>query len=53
MSKMKMLLDEILNCSLCYGQGINYWGNGEDYDFEFCECNPHQLIIEEGEIIHV
>jgi hypothetical protein len=52
MSKVKMLLDEILNCSDCNGQGITYWANGEDYDFEYCDCNPYRLILENGEVIH-
>jgi hypothetical protein len=52
MSKMKNLLDEILNCNLCYGQGAIYYSNGEDYDFDYCECNPYSLIVENGEIIH-
>ena len=52
MGKMKNLLDEILNCSDCNGQGVNYWGNGEDYDFEYCDCNPYRMIIEDGEIVN-
>jgi len=52
MNKIKMLIDEILNCSTCYGKGVNYWGNGEDYDFEYCECNPYRLILDSGEVIH-
>jgi len=54
MSKMKNLLDEILNCDLCYGKGVIGYANGEDYDFEYCECNPHALILDEdGEIVNV
>ena len=52
MSKIKMLLDEIINCSDCNGQGINYWANGEDFDIEYCDCNPYRLILENGEVIH-
>jgi hypothetical protein len=52
MSKMKNYLDTILNCSDCYGKGVSYWGNGEDYEFEYCECNPYNLIIEDKEIIY-
>ena len=49
MSKMKNALDEILNCEICEGKGIsNYWVSPDgDYDFEWCECNPNQLIIDE------
>ncbi len=54
MAKMKRALEEVLNCSLCYGKGITYYANGEDYDFEYCECNPYSLIIDEdGEIVNV
>jgi hypothetical protein len=51
MSVIKNLLDTILNCDNCYGQGVNYWANGEDYDFEYCDCNPYRLILENGEIV--
>ena len=49
MSKVKMLIDEILNCSICEGSGIsNYWTSPDgDYDFEWCDCNPHLLIVGE------
>ena len=43
---MKTILDEILNCSDCNGQGVNYWANGEDYDFEYCDCNPNKIILD-------
>lgn len=51
MSKIKNALDEILNCEFCEGKGItNEWANDTDFDFEWCECNPNRLIVDEGEI---
>ena len=52
MSKMKNLIDEILNCDICEGKGIsNEWSSPDgDYDFEWCECNPERLIVEDGEV---
>ena len=47
MSKIKNALDEILNCNLCKGLGYEGWTNGEDYDIEWCECNPNHLIVDE------
>jgi hypothetical protein len=46
MSKIKNALDEILNCQICEGSGISAgWVSADgDYDFEWCECNPHNLI---------
>jgi hypothetical protein len=48
MSKVKNALAEILNCEICNGSGIsNGWVSPDgDYDFEWCECNPHNLIPE-------
>lgn len=51
MSKVKEHLQQILDCSDCYGQGVIYWGNGEDYDFEYCDCNPNRFIIEDGQVV--
>jgi hypothetical protein len=45
MAKMKTLYTEITTCDLCYGTGWLYFGNGEDFDTESCDCNPHQLFI--------
>ena len=49
MSKIKNALDEILNCEICEGSGISAgWVSSDgDYDFEWCECNPHNLIVGE------
>ena len=49
MSKVKNALDEILNCQICNGKGIdNYWVSPDgDYDFEWCDCNPDHLIVGE------
>jgi hypothetical protein len=47
MSKMKTLIDEILNCDLCDGKGYSGWTSPDgDYDFEYCECNPSEIILE-------
>ena len=47
MSAIKNYLDEILNCDECEGKGIiNAWvSNDGDYDFDWCDCNPHRLIV--------
>ena len=48
MSNYKNALDEILNCSNCYGQGVTGWVSPDgDFDFEYCECNPLCLTLEE------
>jgi hypothetical protein len=45
MSKMKQLLDEIINCDNCNGKGWLFAGNTLDYDVEACECNPNELEV--------
>ena len=52
MSNMKNALADILSCEICNGKGIsNEWVSPDgDFDFEWCECNPHSLIVEDGEI---
>jgi hypothetical protein len=45
MSKMKQLLDEIINCDLCNGKGWVFFGNAKEYDVESCECNPNELEV--------
>lgn len=40
------LINTILDCSDCNGQGVHYWANGEDYDFEYCDCNPYKVILD-------
>ncbi len=49
MSKIKNAIDEILNCQICEGKGIdNYWVSPDgDFDFEWCDCNPDHLIPDE------
>ena len=46
---MKTLIDAILNCNECEGVGIvNAWVSSDgDYDFEWCDCNPEHLSVEE------
>ena len=51
MNKIEMLIRIIKNCNLCNGVGAHYFSNGEDYDFENCECNPYQLILDGKDII--
>lgn len=51
MSKIKNALDEILNCDLCNGLGASGWVSPDgEYDFEYCVCNPHGIILD-GDII--
>jgi hypothetical protein len=52
MYKLEYALRQIANCDLCLGRGVDYWSNGEDYDFEDCICNPYGLILDEdGSVI--
>ena len=52
MNKLEYALNTIANCDLCNGKGVNYWANGEDYDFEDCICNPYGIIFDhDGEVI--
>ena len=43
MSKMKNALAEIADCTMCNGIGYQGWANGEDFDIEWCDCNPSHL----------
>ncbi len=47
MDKLDYALKAIRNCNACEGKGNLYWGIGEDFDFETCECNPYELILDE------
>ena len=47
MDKLEYALRTIQNCDLCNGKGVDYWANGEDYDFEDCICNPYGLILDD------
>lgn len=47
MSNMKEYITTIQECNDCYGRGYLSWISGDDYDFEFCDCNP--LGISTGE----
>ena len=52
MDKLEYALRTIANCDLCSGKGVNYWANGEDYDFEDCICNPYGIILDDdGDVI--
>ena len=54
MSKMKAVLDEILNCENCNGKGVFYYGDGEEFfDFESCFCNPYDVILDQdGSVVY-
>jgi hypothetical protein len=48
MATTKQLLEKIENCDNCFGLGYFGWVSQDgDYDFEYCECNPHEIIIGE------
>ena len=50
MSRIKNLLDKIVNCEICEGEGITdkYMDfESGDFGFEWCECNPERLAISE------
>jgi hypothetical protein len=52
MDKLDYALSTIANCNTCEGKGNLYWGNGDDFDFEVCECNTYELILDEsGDVI--
>jgi hypothetical protein len=48
MSKIKDALMDILECEICGGKGISgQWVSPDgEYDFEWCICNPHHLVVE-------
>ena len=53
MNKLEIAVDRIKNCHLCDGKGVYTWSNGEDYDFEDCDCNTYGLILDEdGDVIY-
>jgi len=47
MSLVKNAVIEILSCSICEGRGWFFFGRGQDYDVESCECNPFAIPTEE------
>jgi hypothetical protein len=47
MDKLEIAIENIRNCDICHGQGNLYWGTEEDFDFETCECNPNELILDD------
>ena len=51
MEKLEYALKQIANCDFCNGVGTLYWDNGDDYSFETCECNPYELILDDGDVI--
>ena len=52
MDKLETALKAIQNCDLCAGVGAHYWSSGDEFDFENCECNPYELILDnDGDVI--
>ena len=52
MDKLEYALRQIRNCDLCNGKGVDYFGSGENYDFEDCLCNPYGIILDhDGDVI--
>ena len=52
LDKLELALRLIASCQICNGQGYLYWGNGEDYDTETCECNLYGIILDDdGDVI--
>ena len=52
MDKLESALRQIRNCDLCNGKGVDYFGNGDAYDFEDCICNPYGIILDDdGDVI--
>jgi hypothetical protein len=50
MSNVKNAIELIVNCSDCNGQGISGWVAPDgDFDFEYCDCNPYKISVEEIE----
>jgi hypothetical protein len=48
MSQIKNALEQIVNCSDCYGLGSNGWVSPDgDFDFEYCYCNPYSIPQDE------
>ena len=52
MDKLEYALRAIQRCNACEGKGNLYWGIGEDFDTETCECNPYELLLDDdGSVI--
>jgi hypothetical protein len=52
MDKLEYALRQIANCNLCEGKGVFYFGSGDYYDFEDCDCNTYGIIFDhDGEVI--
>jgi hypothetical protein len=53
MDKLEYALRQIRNCDLCNGRGADYFGSGDEYDFEDCICNPYGIILDhDGDVIY-
>lgn len=51
--KLEYALRQIASCDFCGGKGAHYYAQGEDFDFEDCDCNPYGLILDEdGDVIY-
>ena len=44
MANVKIAIEAIKNCNDCYGKGYVGWISGDDYDWEFCDCNPNGIL---------
>lgn len=52
MNKLENAIATVKDCDLCYGQGFIGWSSPDgDYDYDFCECNPLELILDGDEIV--
>ena len=51
MDRLEIAVDTIRNCHLCDGKGVYTWSYGEDYDFENCVCNPHEIIFDHDGVV--
>ena len=53
MDKLENAVKAIRDCDLCYGKGYHGYANGEDFDMEDCDCNPHGIIFDEdGSVLY-
>ena len=51
--KLEYALRQIASCEMCGGKGNHVSTQGEDFDFESCDCNPYGLILDEdGDVIY-
>ena len=39
-----------VDCYLCYDRGEIFYGNGDDFDFEYCQCQAGYEKYEQHEL---